>query len=253
MLHDEDIREPLFDFLEETYGKIRIIEEKTIGRSRADVVMVTESALYGLEIKSDADSYTRLARQVKDYDRYYDFNYVVIGTSHAMHIREHVPDYWGVITVEEVEGRADFYIWHKPAPNPKRMLECKLGILWRPELALLQELHAMPKYKERKKEFVIGKIIEQTRYDPDQKGYIEKSVLDREISDILMERDYTNVTEQLREYRKGEIQKQLEKEEDPQKRLQLMIEQAEKGRIATRNGFKKSRRRRKRSGRIKLT
>ena len=27
-LHDRDIREPLFEFLEETYGRIRILEEK---------------------------------------------------------------------------------------------------------------------------------------------------------------------------------------------------------------------------------
>ena len=38
MLRDRDIREPLFDFLEETYGKVRIIEEKTMGNSRADIV-----------------------------------------------------------------------------------------------------------------------------------------------------------------------------------------------------------------------
>ena len=41
-IRDKDIREPLFDFLEAEYGKIRIIEEKTMDRSRADVVMVTE-------------------------------------------------------------------------------------------------------------------------------------------------------------------------------------------------------------------
>ena len=41
-LLDKDIREPLFDFLEETYGKIQILEEKTTGRARADVVMITE-------------------------------------------------------------------------------------------------------------------------------------------------------------------------------------------------------------------
>ena len=40
MLKDKDIREPLFDFLEEQYGKVRIIEEKAMGKSRADVVMV---------------------------------------------------------------------------------------------------------------------------------------------------------------------------------------------------------------------
>ena len=40
--HDKNIREPLIDFHEETYGKIRILEEKTTGRARADVVMITE-------------------------------------------------------------------------------------------------------------------------------------------------------------------------------------------------------------------
>ena len=54
ILHDSDIREPLFDFLEERLGKIRILEEKQIGRARDDAVMVTERHLYGIEIKSDA-------------------------------------------------------------------------------------------------------------------------------------------------------------------------------------------------------
>ena len=31
LIHDKEIREPLFDYLEETYGKIRIIEEKMMG------------------------------------------------------------------------------------------------------------------------------------------------------------------------------------------------------------------------------
>ena len=50
-LHDRDIREPLFEFLEDSFGKIRILEEKTMGRSRVDIVMVTESGLTGIEIK----------------------------------------------------------------------------------------------------------------------------------------------------------------------------------------------------------
>ncbi len=28
ILHDSDIREPLFDYLEESFGKVRILEEK---------------------------------------------------------------------------------------------------------------------------------------------------------------------------------------------------------------------------------
>ena len=104
MLYDKDIREPLFFFLEERYGKIRILEEKKMGRSRADVIMVTEHGIYGIEIKSDADTYTRLASQAKDYDACFDYNYVVVGSSHAAHIKEHVPEHWGIITVEEVEA-----------------------------------------------------------------------------------------------------------------------------------------------------
>ena len=67
MLYDKDIRESLFEFLDDMYGKNRILEEKRIRKSRADVVMVTPEAIYGIEIKSDADTYARLEKQVRDY------------------------------------------------------------------------------------------------------------------------------------------------------------------------------------------
>lgn len=197
MLRDKDIREPLFDFLEETYGKIRIIEEKTMGRSRADVVMVTETTIYGIEIKSDADSYARLSRQVKDYDKYYDLNYVVVGSSHGLHIREHVPEYWGVITVEIVDDKFDFYILRKPEVNPKVTWSRKLEILWRPELALIQEWNKMPKYKNKSKYFVKEKIIEWVN-----KGKINSEELAKQVSLILLERDYNNISAVLQEYKR---------------------------------------------------
>ena len=117
--HDTTIREPLFDFLEDTYGKIRILEEKRTGRARADVVMISPDAIYGIEIKSDNDSYTRLAGQVKYYDQYYDYNIVAVGSTHGQHIKEHVPEYWGIITIEEMGGVLDFYILRRPEKNPK--------------------------------------------------------------------------------------------------------------------------------------
>ena len=36
--------------------------------------------------------------------RFFDRNYVVVGSTHGHHIREHVPEHGGVITVEETEG-----------------------------------------------------------------------------------------------------------------------------------------------------
>ena len=222
MLHDKDIREPLFDFLEETYGKIRIIEEKTMGKSRADVVMVTEKDLVGIEIKSDADTYTRLSGQVKDYDKYYDRNIAVVGSSHALHIKEHVPDHWGIITVEFIDDVFDFYILRFPGVNPNLKLKNKLRILWRPELYALQQKYEMPKYKDKSKDFVISKISERV---PD---IVSVENMNEDISGLLFERDYTNVEETLKEYRKGELQKVIDLETDPQKKLEYMVMQADK-------------------------
>ena len=39
MLYDKDIREPLAFYLEEIYGKNRILEEQVMGQSRADMVI----------------------------------------------------------------------------------------------------------------------------------------------------------------------------------------------------------------------
>lgn len=199
MLYDKDIREPLFDFLEETYGKIRILEEKRMGRSRADVVMIMPSALCGIEIKSDADTYTRLKRQVRDYNQYYDYNYIVVGTSHASHVAEHVPEWWGIITVELEEGRPDFYLLREPKENPMVDWKKKMSLLWRPELVHIQEMNQLPKYKQKSKEFVIEKILLK----------VEKESLKGQISEELFERDYNEIEKQIKKYRKEKLLKKL--------------------------------------------
>lgn len=192
MLYDKDIREPLFDFLEAYYGKIRILEEKQMGRSRADIVMVLPACVAGIEIKSDADTYSRLARQVRDYDRYFDYNYIVAGSSHAMHIEEHIPAWWGIITVEQVGTEADFYILRKPKENPGVDWKKKLSLLWRPELAHIQEMNHLPKYRQRSKQFVMEKILSS----------VPQEVLREQISQELFERDYTRIAETIMEYKR---------------------------------------------------
>lgn len=208
MLHDRDIREPLFDFLEERYGKIRIIEEKQMGRSRADVVMVLPGALAGIEIKSDADSYARLAGQVRDYDRYFDYNYVVAGSRHAFHIEEHVPDWWGIITVDETEAGADFYLLRTPRENPQLDWTQKLSLLWRPELAHIQELNGLPKYRDKSKAFVADKILQKV---PEER-------LAEQVSEELFERDYNEIAGQIQEYRRAAGRPQRRKKSVRQKK-----------------------------------
>ena len=196
MIYDKDIREPLFDFLEETYGKVRVIEEKTIGKSRADVFLVLPGEIWGLEIKSDADTYVRLKTQVRDYDRYFDRNMVVVGTSHAMHIEEHVPEHWGIITVDPLPEGPDFYVLRQPSPGTKTTWERKLLMLWRPELAALQETFQMPRYKEKSKAFVIKAIVDRIG------SVIPEDALRSEFSRLLFERDYTEIADKIEAFRK---------------------------------------------------
>ncbi|MBE6029860.1 MAG: sce7726 family protein [Clostridiales bacterium] len=181
VLKDADIREPLFLYLEERYGKVRFIEEKVTGKARADVVMVLPDKLCGIEIKSDADTYVRLADQVKYYDKYYDENYIVAGSRHAMHVAKHVPEYWGIITVELIKDRVDFYRVREALPNPKAKLKQKLSLLWKSELAHIQAKNGMPKYTNKNKKFIGEKLIEK----------VPAEVLHEQISEELFERDYT--------------------------------------------------------------
>lgn len=195
MLKDQDIREPLFDFFDEKFGKVRIIEEKQIAKSRADVMLVLEEKLIGVEIKSDADTYARLARQVKDYNKFFDYNYVVVGSSHSKHIEEHVPEYWGIIEAISKEESVEFNILREPEINKRAQrtykMKRKLSILWRPELSHIQEINGMPKYKQRSKDFVITKIMEKVPWD----------LLHRQISEELFQRDYNTISEAIKEWR----------------------------------------------------
>ncbi len=191
MLYDKDIREPLFDFLEETFGRIRIIEEKNMGSSRADVVMVTEHALVGIEIKSDADTYARLEGQCRDYDRFFDFNIIAVGTRHAMHIEEHVPAWWGIITVDEIDGRPDFYLFRQMKENPNLEKRNQLSLLWREELAHIQQINGMHAYKQKSKQFVRDRIFDT----------VPQPLLTDQICEELFQRDYTEIGERINIYR----------------------------------------------------
>ena len=193
-LYDKDIREPLFDFLEERYGKVRIFEEKRTGRARADVVMVTPTALFGIEIKSDADTYTRLAGQVEEYNLHYDKNIIVVGTTHALHVKDHVPEWWGIITVEiDESGNPDFYVLKEATENPEVDPALKIQFLWRPELTHLLEKTNLPAYKRESKAFVQGKLLEKVPGD----------ILWPLAYDELFERDYTTIAQKINDFRQS--------------------------------------------------
>ncbi|MBQ4298123.1 MAG: sce7726 family protein [Clostridia bacterium] len=179
--YDKNIRPLLFDYLDERYGKIRTFEELCIGRSRADVLAVTDGALIGLEIKSDADSYARLAAQVKDYDRYCDYCFLVSGERHGGHAAEHLPDYWGLLLVVLRRDSASVTEARGAAPVPRDKLRRQLSLLWRRELSLLLQMNNCPKYAGKSRKFVTDKLLEK----------VPRDRLKRQLCELLFERDYT--------------------------------------------------------------
>lgn len=186
------MREPLFDYLEEFYGKIRIFQEKNTGRSRADVIGVIDGQLLGFEIKSDGDSYTRLKTQTEDYDRLCDINYLVVGKSHRKQADRHIPAHWGILCVcgsgEDVTVELD----QIPGQNPQVEIGRQLELLWRPELAQIQQWNELPVYKAKSKAFVWEKILEKVPQD----------ILKKQITELLFERDYERLLEEIERVRK---------------------------------------------------
>lgn len=82
----------------------------------------------------------------------------------------------------------------KPESNPHRSMKRKMSLLWRLELADIQEKFGMHAYRENSKFFVRNKILERVPMDGLQKS----------ISEELFERDYTKIAEEIESDRKAQ-------------------------------------------------
>ena len=200
-MNDQEMRDPLFDYLEGFYGKIRILEEKNTGASRADVIGVIDGDLIGFEIKSDRDTYTRLKTQTVDYDAFFDFNYLAVGASHQKHAHEHLPAHWGILVVHESENGPIVEMDQIPARNNGAKLANQLSFLWRPELERLLVQNELPLYRGRSKAFVQEKLLEK----------VEHAVLKKQITDILFERDYSKLLAEIEAVRKEKALKRVKR------------------------------------------
>ncbi len=180
-LFDEDIRILLFDYLDLRYPKVRTFEEKIIGHSRSDVVALLPYALVGIEIKSDADTYTRLVTQVRDYDKYFDINYIVIGGKHLKHAHEHIPAHWGILYVDQTEEEPIIKEVRAALPNPKIKLKTQFVFMWKSELFELLRQNKLPAYRGKSRKFIVDALLNRVTH----------SKLKAQMCDLLFERDYS--------------------------------------------------------------
>lgn len=204
-LYDKDMREALFSYFEDSMKKVRFIEEINMGKSRADAIMITEDGIIGFEFKSDKDSLARLSRQIVDYDKYYDKNYLVVGKHFEKKAKENIPDYWGIITVyeeeseaaevknreDETENRVDnksenkivARIIREAGLTPYDNLRRQLAFLWRNELISLVKKYKLGGVSDKNKAKLAAVLYKN----------IDKAALKSELLNQLFEREYPKV------------------------------------------------------------
>lgn len=184
-LKDADMRDIVFSHYEDSMEKLRIMEEFCIGKTRTDAFMITETELIGIEFKSDKDNLDRLARQIKDYNRFCDRNYIVIGR-HFLEkqdtLLEILPEYWGIycVTLNE-EGIKKLDLIREAGQNPKCRIKNQLKILWRSELIHLVKSNNLGGVSAYNKKELGDKLFKN----------IERERLKYLICSELFERDYS--------------------------------------------------------------
>lgn len=180
-LKDEDIRPILFDRYESSNERIRFFEELCVGKTRTDAVLVCDK-LIGFEIKSDRDSLERLQRQVKDYNRFFDLNYVVVGTRYLEKVKTVIPPCWGIFHVYlDEENMLLLELEREATKNDKVRLTNQYGMLWKSELMAIIKRNHIRGYSQKNKMKLKHLIMDQL---PEQQAKAE-------LLEELMQRDYT--------------------------------------------------------------
>lgn len=129
----------------------RIIDELGIcqGESIVDIAVVNGS-LSGYEIKSDVDTLKRLPKQIENYNKVFDYMSIVTSQKYAPIINDHIPDWWGIIEVENSNGIAVVIERRKPIQNTKIDLFYLVQMLWKDELVEIIDSYSLNKSKKNK-------------------------------------------------------------------------------------------------------
>lgn len=178
-MNDSAIRRVIFDYLEENAGKIRIFEESPIKSSRCDFYTVTDR-LTGYEIKSDADSYARLAGQIKNYELFFDENYLVVGRTHEASAKKKIPEHWGLISISDEDEGFVVSVIREASENPKCKRKNQICKLWNSEITAILRRNGLHIYGGKSKSFRADVMIKS----------ISDEKLREEICRELFERDY---------------------------------------------------------------
>ena len=175
-MNNKSIRKILIAYLQSLNDEIRIYQEKSIGNSICDVMVVSD-CLTGYEIKSDLDNYSRLDEQINQYNKFFDYNYIVVSQKHLNSAESKVPDFWGIICI--LDDKVN--VIRKAKSNFRVSRRRQLSILWKIELKNILIKNKLPLFAQKEKGYIADKITASVNAD----------LLGKQIARELLERDYS--------------------------------------------------------------
>ena len=183
--NDYKIRTVLRSNLEDIYcDKFIIInDELIIGKARADIVIVKDG-LTGYEIKDYTDTYKSLQEQIKEYDIYFQKNYLVVGAVNIKTAATHIPPYWGIMCLTIAKyAKYGIYVLEtvrEAEQNPKFNLKKQLSLLWRNELTHILKMNKLLKCTDKTKTYIKNYLFRS----------VSQNTLQKQICKELLERDW---------------------------------------------------------------
>lgn len=104
------------------------------GTSIVDIAASTPKSIEGFEIKSAQDSLYRLPRQIKYYDKVFDFISIITEKDHLEECKKIIPLYWGIILAEENGDDVKFLEIRAPSINTNNDDYSMSLLLWKKEI-----------------------------------------------------------------------------------------------------------------------
>jgi hypothetical protein len=175
-MNDKRIRDILISYLKAVNNEIRIYQEKSIGSSICDIMAVTDK-LTGYEIKSDLDNYSRLEEQIKQYNKFFDENYIVVSSKHIKSVSEKVPNHWGIIYILDDNVQIERIAKSNFLVSRRR----QLSILWKLELKNILIKNNLSLFAQKEKGVIADRI----------NSSVESKKLGKQIASELLHRDYS--------------------------------------------------------------
>ncbi|MBV8108753.1 MAG: sce7726 family protein [Hyphomicrobiales bacterium] len=125
-----------------------VIDELGIAHAKARIdVAVVNGCVHGFEIKSAADTLTRLPQQLELYEECLEKLTIVCADKHIAGVRELAPIWCGIVKVTKgPRGGITFITVREPKRNPNIQAYRLAHLLWRSEaVAILSQADASPK------------------------------------------------------------------------------------------------------------